>query len=50
MSALHPIAVYGLTVPAGDVMVPALTDLPATVCFLLQVLRQGIHCGLLMST
>lgn len=37
MSALHPIAVYGLTVPAGDVMVPALTDLQATVCFLLLV-------------
>lgn len=33
MSSLLPIALYGLKVPAGDVMVPASTDFPATVCF-----------------
>lgn len=33
MSALLPVAVYGLKVPAGDVMIPALMDLPATVRF-----------------
>ena len=26
-----PVAVYGLKVPAGDVMVPAVKDFPATV-------------------
>lgn len=31
MSSLLPFAVYGLKVPAGDVMVPALIDFPATV-------------------
>lgn len=31
MSGLIPVAVYGLKVPAGDVMVPALIDFPATV-------------------
>lgn len=31
MSSLLPVAVYGLKVPAGDVMVPALIDFPATV-------------------
>jgi FK506-binding nuclear protein len=31
MSALLPVALYGLKVPAGDVMIPALMDLPATV-------------------
>lgn len=30
MSSLLPVAVYGLKVPAGDVMVPALIDFPAT--------------------
>lgn len=32
MSGLLPVAVYGLKVPAGDVMVPSLTHFPATVC------------------
>lgn len=31
MSSLLPVAVYGLKVPAGDVMVPASIDFPATV-------------------
>lgn len=31
MSSLLPVAVYGVKVPAGDVMIPALTDFPATV-------------------
>ena len=30
MSGLLPVAVYGLKVPAGDVMIPSL-DFPATV-------------------
>ncbi|KAI4173979.1 MAG: hypothetical protein LQ348_006440 [Seirophora lacunosa] len=30
MSGLLPVAVYGLKVPAGDVMVPSLTEFPAT--------------------
>ncbi|KAL8715973.1 MAG: hypothetical protein Q9220_000640 [cf. Caloplaca sp. 1 TL-2023] len=30
MAALLPVAVYGLKVPAGDVMVPSLLDFPAT--------------------
>lgn len=32
MSGLLPVAVYGLKVPAGDVMVPSIVDFPATVC------------------
>ena len=32
MAIMLPVAVYGLKVPAGDVMVPALKDFPATVC------------------
>ena len=31
MALMLPVAVYGLKVPAGDVMVPALKDFPATV-------------------
>ena len=31
MASMLPVAVYGLKVPAGDVMVPALSDFPATV-------------------
>ena len=31
MSSLLPVQVYGLKVPAGDVMVPAIADFPATV-------------------
>jgi len=31
MSSMLPIAVYGLKVPAGDVMIPATADFPATV-------------------
>ena len=31
MSSLLPVQVYGLKVPAGDVMIPAITDFPATV-------------------
>ncbi|KAI4091133.1 MAG: hypothetical protein L6R37_007789 [Teloschistes peruensis] len=30
MSALLPVAVYGLKVPAGDVMIPSLVDFPAS--------------------
>ncbi|KAL8937459.1 MAG: hypothetical protein Q9216_004404 [Gyalolechia sp. 2 TL-2023] len=30
MSGLLPVAVYGLKVPAGDVMVPSIVDFPAT--------------------
>lgn len=30
MSGLLPVAVYGLKVPAGDVMIPAVVDFPAT--------------------
>ncbi|KAL8705515.1 MAG: hypothetical protein Q9201_001390 [Fulgogasparrea decipioides] len=30
MSGLLPVAVYGLKVPAGDVMIPAIVDFPAT--------------------
>lgn len=32
MSPLLPVAVYGLEVPAGEVLVPAEIDFPATVC------------------
>ena len=35
MSALLPVAVYSLKVPAGDVMIPALADFPATVSYIL---------------
>lgn len=31
MSSLLPVQVYGLKVPAGDVMIPAIADFPATV-------------------
>ena len=31
MSGLLPVAVYGLEVPAGDVMISAVPDFPATV-------------------
>lgn len=31
MSGLLPVAVYGLEVPAGDHLVPATVDFPATV-------------------
>ena len=31
MSNMLPVAVYGLTVPAGDVMISAIVDFPATV-------------------
>ena len=31
MSGMLPIAVYGQKVPAGDVMIPAIVDFPATV-------------------
>lgn len=31
MSSMLPVAVYGLKVPAGDVMIPAIADFPATV-------------------
>lgn len=31
---LLPVAVYGLEVPAGDIMVPAIADFPATVSLL----------------
>lgn len=31
MSGMLPVALYGLKVPAGDVMVPATIDFPATV-------------------
>ena len=31
MSGMLPVAVYGLKVPAGDVMIPAIADFPATV-------------------
>ncbi|MCJ1450825.1 peptidylprolyl isomerase fpr4 [Mycoblastus sanguinarius] len=30
MSSMLPVAVYGLKVPAGDVMIPAIVDFPAT--------------------
>ncbi|KAK4695424.1 FK506-binding nuclear protein, partial [Lecanoromycetidae sp. Uapishka_2] len=30
MSSMLPVAVYGLKVPAGDVMIPAVVDFPAT--------------------
>ena len=32
-----PSSVYGLKVPAGDVMVPANTSLPISVCFVPQL-------------
>lgn len=31
MSSLLPVQVYGLKVPAGDVMIPATVEFPATV-------------------
>ena len=31
MSSLLPVAVYGLEVPSGDVLIPAVSDFPATV-------------------
>jgi len=32
MSSLLPVAVYGLEVPPGGILVPAAYDFPATVC------------------
>lgn len=31
MSPLLPVALYGLEVPPGDIMIPAAVDFPATV-------------------
>lgn len=31
IASMLPVAVYGLKVPAGDVMIPAIVDFPATV-------------------
>ena len=39
MSPLLPVAVYGLEVPVGEVMVPAEIEFPATVCVSLRALR-----------
>lgn len=35
MSPLLPVAVYGLEVPPGEVMVPVHAEFPATVCGIL---------------
>lgn len=39
MSPLLPVAVYGLEVPAGEVLVPAEIEFPATVRLTLQLLK-----------
>jgi len=44
MSSLLPVAVYGLKVPAGDVLVPANIDFPATVSLPEKSCYHKLHC------
>jgi FK506-binding nuclear protein len=40
MSSLLPVALYGLEVPPGEMMIPAAADFPATVSAVLAPLKR----------
>lgn len=44
MTSLLPVGVYGLEVPAGDVMVPAQINFPGTVCKLQSSRPTSLFC------